>query len=540
MKFSLDFQSNPFTLIILSAIHRRAVKTKKAVSMKNSYDRDGTVNDLFDREVEDARIRWRDNQTIESTFWNDWVSCYCYDEKTWDDLNSLNRELIRDIRINIFAGPADSLKILDVGSGPLTAVGSKWHGREILTVAVDPLADTFNEQFNRMNVKPPVSPISCAAEELSTIFEENEFDFIWATDSLDRGYNPLLALREMIYVVKPGSIIQLRHKKNSRQTYGGEGIYNWNFDIQNDEFVIWRGNLKIYLQDALYDLCHVKSEEVAYGDDQSYIIVYLKKLHIGERCITRIHLNEIAFISRAVSPPDCQLPTSHTITELSNKFGSDKGTEQLVNHAYSYLYDLLFFHYRDKEVTFLEMGLAVGGPELGNSSVRKVDSPSIAMWLEYFPKAKIYGFDISDFSHTTHERFIFIQGDSGQVRDVRHIIEVCDKFDIVIDDASHASSHQQIALRELYKHVAPGGLYIIEDLHWQSPFYEKTDICVPKTADFLSDLFEKNLYTENELISYEDACFLRYNTHSFSSFPGFKDGIQSTKVIVLRREDEIS
>jgi hypothetical protein len=42
-------------------------------------------------------------------------------------------------------------------------------------------------------------------------------------------------------------------------------------------------------------------------------------------------------------------------------------------------------------------------------------------------------------------------------------------FDVIIDDASHASRHQQIALDVLFSFVKPGGLYIIEDLHWQPP-----------------------------------------------------------------------
>jgi len=59
-------------------------------------------------------------------------------------------------------------------------------------------------------------------------------------------------------------------------------------------------------------------------------------------------------------------------------------------------------------------------------------------------------------------------------------------FDIIIEDASHASHHQQIALGVLFPHLRSGGLYIIEDLHWQDPGLEKPN--VPKTNDLLKKL----------------------------------------------------
>lgn len=40
-------------------------------------------------------------------------------------------------------------------------------------------------------------------------------------------------------------------------------------------------------------------------------------------------------------------------------------------------------------------------------------------------------------------------------------------MDIIIDDASHASHHQQIALKTLFPYLTAGGYYIIEDLHYQ-------------------------------------------------------------------------
>jgi RimJ/RimL family protein N-acetyltransferase len=84
-------------------------------------------------------------------------------------------------------------------------------------------------------------------------------------------------------------------------------------------------------------------------------------------------------------------------------------------------------------------------------------------------------------------------------------------FDIVIDDASHVSTHQQIALASLFPHVTPGGFYIIEDLHWQPDAMETAS--VPKTRELLRHkCFESPVITELE------ARYLAENVRSIALF----------------------
>ncbi len=166
------------------------------------------------------------------------------------------------------------------------------------------------------------------------------------------------------------------------------------------------------------------------------------------------------------------------LTDLADRYGSDKGSRK---HRYTELYHMLFLPYRQREIVFLEMGLLIGGPEMGIDADRETrDCPSIRMWLEYFPKAEIHGLDVSDFSWFTHDRFTFHRCDMDDRAD---IAQAAGSFkngpDIVIDDASHASHHQQNAFLEIFPLMPSGGLYVIEDLRWQPPAYEKE---ITKTA----------------------------------------------------------
>lgn len=167
-----------------------------------------------------------------------------------------------------------------------------------------------------------------------------------------------------------------------------------------------------------------------------------------------------------------------SLCELADKYGSDKGPKK---HRYTELYELLFRPFRDLPVTFLEMGLLIGGPEHGVDAGRETkDLPSIRMWLDYFSRAQIIGLDISDFSWFAHPRFQFIQCDMDDRANIARAAHWIGKVDIVIDDASHASHHQQNAFLELFPALPSGGLYVIEDLRWQPKTFERPGIT--KTA----------------------------------------------------------
>jgi len=182
------------------------------------------------------------------------------------------------------------------------------------------------------------------------------------------------------------------------------------------------------------------------------------------------------------------------LTDLADQYGSDKGSTK---HRYTELYHMLFHPYRQRKINFLEMGLLIGGPEHGVDKDRKTtDLPSIRMWLEYFPKAQIMGLDVSDFSWFEHERFSFHRCDMDSRDEVAAAAASMPAPDIVIDDASHASHHQQNAFLEIFPRLKSGGLYVIEDLRWQPPPYEVKGIT--KTAALLRSFIDERQFSHTD------------------------------------------
>ena len=58
-------------------------------------------------------------------------------------------------------------------------------------------------------------------------------------------------------------------------------------------------------------------------------------------------------------------------------------------------------------------------------------------------------------------------GDQKKEEDLARVVSACNGefYDIIIDDGLHSAEAQQKSLKYLFRHLKPGGLYIIEDVH---------------------------------------------------------------------------
>ena len=196
-------------------------------------------------------------------------------------------------------------------------------------------------------------------------------------------------------------------------------------------------------------------------------------------------------IKRALASKGYLVGRIDDLTYLADLFGSDKGTRSCA-HWYTRIYAKLFKALRNDQLTIVEIGLH--RPEIdqrrasntveGTTPAVASRAPSLEMWGAYFANAEIYGFDIDDFSKVKIDRCKIVRGDMSSRDDLASLVGAIGRpIDIVIEDGSHASHHQQIALGYLFSYVQKGGIYVIEDLHWQD---EKLECCgSPKTRDIL-------------------------------------------------------
>lgn len=137
---------------------------------------------------------------------------------------------------------SNPVRILDVGAGPLTAVGRhdpRDPRRQIQIVATDPLAHEYDRLLEQFEITPPVRTAQCRGEELVSAFGAGAFDIAHARNSIDHSANPLVVIENMAAAVGPGGSLVLHHYRREGEKAQYANLHQWNFDVEQGRLMIW-------------------------------------------------------------------------------------------------------------------------------------------------------------------------------------------------------------------------------------------------------------------------------------------------------------
>lgn len=156
------------------------------------------------------------------------------------------------------------------------------------------------------------------------------------------------------------------------------------------------------------------------------------------------------------------IDSTNSITDLcllGVKYPTDKSPynndKSLHKHAYTSIYNLLFSNIRYESIYLGEVGI--------------LDNHSMLCWREFFPNAKLFGFEwfdsrlekaINDGIDCTYIKMDVTNPSSIE----KGLTNVNNQFDILIDDSTHVFEDQIKFINVAYKYVKPGGFLIIEDI----------------------------------------------------------------------------
>jgi SAM-dependent methyltransferase len=136
--------------------------------------------------------------------------------------------------------PSDRpVEVLDVGAGALTQLGYVWPGRAMNLTAVDALARDYDWLLARYRVEPPVRAQYAMFEELVARFGRDRFDVAHARNALDHSWDPVLGLRQMIEVTRPGGLVVLDSQVNEGERNYYEGLHQWNVELCDGRLELW-------------------------------------------------------------------------------------------------------------------------------------------------------------------------------------------------------------------------------------------------------------------------------------------------------------
>ncbi len=178
------------------------------------------------------------------------------------------------------------------------------------------------------------------------------------------------------------------------------------------------------------------------------------------------------------------------LSALAVKYNTDKWG----HHYYTEHYQKTLQHLKEEPITLLEIG--IGGyeyPDRGGASLR--------MWAEFFPKAKIVGFDYYDKSKLQLPPNVeTVQGDQSKFISLADLDNEKGPFDVVIDDGSHQCRHQLYSFEVLFPRLKPNGIYIIEDVetsYWPDYGGHPTRHNINTCLGYFMDMIHKLNYRTN-------------------------------------------
>ena len=161
--------------------------------------------------------------------------------------------------------------------------------------------------------------------------------------------------------------------------------------------------------------------------------------------------------------------TNNTLTDLMNKYGSDKGGLNN-HHNYSNYYSEIFNLKKNSVKYFLEIGLGTNNENIAsNMGKNGIPLASLRAWRDYFINAQIFGADIDKSILKDESRiktFFVDQCDPSTIENMFKNFGVS-KFDIIIEDGLHEYNANITFFENSINYLSDDGIYIIEDVYYK-------------------------------------------------------------------------
>jgi hypothetical protein len=127
------------------------------------------------------------------------------------------------------------------------------------------------------------------------------------------------------------------------------------------------------------------------------------------------------------------------------------GTSLTNGHTISQIYEQHLSRFRNRPALLWEIGVGEGG--------------SLQLWKRYLgPSVQLVGLDILDKLSIGEDQIAVRVGDQSDTTFLQSVISEFGRPDAVIDDGSHVMEDVVSTFRYLYPHIAPGGVYTVEDI----------------------------------------------------------------------------
>ena len=221
-----------------------------------------------------------------------------------------------------------------------------------------------------------------------------------------------------------------------------------------------------------------------------------------------------------------------SINDLFEYFNCDKGSnfqttenKRIKAHNYSVFYEKYFNKVKNEKLNFLELGSHEG--------------KGIAAFYHFFPNAKLIGANINPFQmryYSNRIEEVYIDVSSKKI--LQNFTNYFDnRFQIIIDDASHNLRDILITLPILFKKLNSGGFYVIEDINQFDVFKNLNPTREKLTPIKILKYMQENKSFDSDFISKDDVNYLKENIAEYHFEKGemVVNGYNISDIVFLRK-----
>lgn len=175
---------------------------------------------------------WQDGLESEISFWRKWLTEERFREGRSARIagTSIFAQYYLDL---IAAPPGKGVRVLDVGSGPVSTLGAKARNNSVDLVCTDALADSYNELLAQTGHSDLPKIRRVKGEDLVSAFGSNSFDIVHCANALDHFEDPAKSFKNMYEVCRPGGAVVVISVENEGERENYQGLHQWNLNADD-------------------------------------------------------------------------------------------------------------------------------------------------------------------------------------------------------------------------------------------------------------------------------------------------------------------
>lgn len=231
---------------------------------------------------------WSLRAPSEVEFWDRWITNkgdkWPGDYQRRTDPDAPLTPMALDLLPHLDLDRSQAVKILDIGSGPLSYVGYKHPDYKLNLTVVDPLSDEYNRLLDSVGIEGVPRTRPGFFETALADFGPEAFDLVWCFNSLDHSIDPMVGLFNLLSVVKIGGGLILCFSPNEAELGKYKGLHQWNLDVTpQDGLVLTQMGRKVRLEGLIRQQKVIHRNVSARNDKQKARAIFLlrKTAHVN-------------------------------------------------------------------------------------------------------------------------------------------------------------------------------------------------------------------------------------------------------------------